>query len=92
VDIGAHHACVIAALAGLFMIESVLPTTSTVAIRTITEAVFIATSAIAGPQSLPTVNARDRSKSDMPLCHAPRRIAAKIAMLRGLFNATLESG
>src|ERR1700751_5290700 len=51
------------------MIESVLPTTSTVAIRTITEAVFIATSAIAGPRSLPTVNVRDRSKFDMPLCH-----------------------
>jgi hypothetical protein len=37
------------------------------AVKTITTAVFIATSAIAGPRSLPTINARDRAKFDMAL-------------------------
>jgi hypothetical protein len=74
---GGHRSTprVIAALAGPFVIESVLPTTITAAIKTITEAVFIATSAIAGPRSLPTVNGRDSPKFDMPLCLAARRVA-----------------
>ena len=40
---------------------------ATTVVRTITKAVFIATSAIAGPRSLPTVNARVRAKFDMAL-------------------------
>src|SRR5205807_6149714 len=43
------------------MIESVLPTMTTVAIKA-TEAVFIATSAIAGPRSLAIVNARNQAE------------------------------
>jgi hypothetical protein len=40
---------------------------ATIAVRAITKVVLIATSATAGPRSLPTVNARDRAEFDMEL-------------------------
>jgi|SRR5215470_12699671 len=55
-------------------------TRSKIEIRTITEAVFIATSAIARPRSLPAVNARDTTKFESL---EARQAAANIAKLPG---------